>query len=472
MEEPGEFVVATLSYCHVPCVLLEDKPPLLPTICSVVAMQAPSSLWGWPSPAPSPRICGSLALRVPVLLAAGVLELASEAQVEQLQTPRASGGALQCSPGTTASVSAENVLEMQVLRPRLRPTESETAGVGPAVLQTLETQESLPSTLLKKEAVILAPEERKRIPWAPVTRHHRQRQDVLTSPSCWQYAVLLNRFNYPFDLEEDLHLKGYRTILQRSLPHCPESLKCYLSSTPGRMPSERHQVGNLKKYYLLNAASLLPVLALEPRDGEKVLDLCAAPGGKLIALLQCAYPGYLHCNEYDGLRLRWLRQTLESFIPQPLVNVIKVSELDGREVGDAQPETFDKVLVDAPCSNDRSWLFSSESQKAACRISQRRNLPVLQIELLRSAIKALRPGGFLVYSTCTLSKAENQDVISEVLNTHSNVVPVDIEDMARTCSQDFTFAPTGQECGLLVIPDKGKAWGPMYVAKLKKLCTT
>nr|XP_030716851.1 tRNA (cytosine(34)-C(5))-methyltransferase, mitochondrial isoform X3 [Globicephala melas] len=258
-------------------------------------------------------------------------------------------------------------------------------------------------------------------------------RDILTSPSCWQYAVLLNRF---------------------------------------KMPSERHQTGNLKKYYLLNAASLLPVLALELRDGEKVLDLCAGPGGKSIALLQCAYPGYLHCNEYDSLRLRWLRQTLESFIPQPLVNVIKVSELDGREMGDSQPETFDKVLVDAPCSNDRSWLFSSDSQNAACRISQRRNLPLLQIELLRSAIKALRPGGLLVYSTCTLSKAENQDVISEVLNSYSNIMPVDIKEMARTCSQDFTFAPTGQECGLLVIPDKGKAWGPMYVAKLKKSWTT
>jgi len=99
------------------------------------------------------------------------------------------------------------------------------------------------------------------------------------------------------------------------------------------------------------------------------------------------YMGYLHCNEHDSLRLRWLRQTLESFIPQPLVNVIKVSELDGREMGDAQPEMFDKVLVDAPCSNDRSWLFSSDSQKAACRISQRRNLPVLQVELLSCFIK-------------------------------------------------------------------------------------
>lgn len=57
------------------------------------------------------------------------------------------------------------------------------------------------------------------------------------------------------------------------------------------------------------------------------------------------YLGYLLCNEYDGLRVRWLRQTLESFIPQSLTNVIKVSELDGREMGDAQPETFDKVLL-------------------------------------------------------------------------------------------------------------------------------
>ncbi|XP_008984685.3 tRNA (cytosine(34)-C(5))-methyltransferase, mitochondrial isoform X4 [Callithrix jacchus] len=209
-------------------------------------------------------------------------------------------------------------------------------------------------------------------------------REILTSPSCWQYAVLLNRFNYPFELEKDLHLKGYHTLSQGSFPNYPKSMKCYLSRTPGRIPSERHQVGNLKKYYLLNAASLLPVLALELRDGEKVLDLCAAPGGKSVALLQCACPGYLHCNEYDSLRFRWLRQTLESFIPQPLINVIKVSELDGRKMGDAQPEMFDKVLVDAPCSNDRSWLFSSDSQKASCRISQGRNLPLLQIELLRS----------------------------------------------------------------------------------------
>nr|XP_038944753.1 tRNA (cytosine(34)-C(5))-methyltransferase, mitochondrial isoform X5 [Rattus norvegicus] len=208
-------------------------------------------------------------------------------------------------------------------------------------------------------------------------------RDVLISPSLWQYAVLFNRFSYPSELEKTLLLRGYHTVLQDALPHYPKSMKCYLSRTADRMPSERHQPGRLKTYYLLNAASLLPVLALEVKDGETVLDLCAAPGGKSIALLQCAYPGYLLCNEYDRLRGRWLRQTLESFIPQPLRNVIKVSELDGREVGDAQPATFDKVLVDAPCSNDRSWLFSSDSQKATYRICQRNNLPALQVGLLR-----------------------------------------------------------------------------------------
>jgi hypothetical protein len=116
-------------------------------------------------------------------------------------------------------------------------------------------------------------------------------RDVLISPSLWQYAILFNRFNYPFELEKALHLRGYHTVLQGALPHYPKSMKCYLSRTPDRMPSERHQTGSLKKYYLLNAASLLPVLALELRDGEAVLDLCAAPGGKSVALLQCAYPG-------------------------------------------------------------------------------------------------------------------------------------------------------------------------------------
>uniref|UniRef100_A0A8D0GLI3 NOP2/Sun RNA methyltransferase 3 n=1 Tax=Sphenodon punctatus TaxID=8508 RepID=A0A8D0GLI3_SPHPU len=293
-------------------------------------------------------------------------------------------------------------------------------------------------------------------------------REVLSSPQCWQYAVLLNKFNYSSELEKDLHLKGYRRAFQEPLPYLPESLKCYISSTPGRFLAQKHRVGKLKEYYLLNAASLLAVLALEVKDGEKVLDMCAAPGGKSIALLQCACPGLLHCNEYDSLRSRWLQETLESFIPASLMNTITVDELDGRCIGDLHPNAFDKVLLDAPCSNDKSWLFSSDIQQATEMISHRKELSTIQVQLLRSAIKALHPGGSLVYSTCTLSRAENSDTINHILNSSSNIVPEDISEMASAVSWEFTLADGIQKHELLVLPERGKAWGPMYMAKLKK----
>ncbi|NWQ97093.1 NSUN3 protein, partial [Burhinus bistriatus] len=294
-------------------------------------------------------------------------------------------------------------------------------------------------------------------------------RDILTYPLCWQYAVLLNKFSQSTELENILRVKGYHPAFQGPLPYLPASLKCYIRRTPGRFPAQKHQAGKLKEYYLLNAASLLPVLALEVKDGEDVLDLCAAPGGKSVAILQCASPGNFHCNEYDDLRSRWLKQTIESFIPNPLINLIMVSKLDGRQIGDLKPELYDKVLVDAPCSNDRSWLFSSDIQQATLRLIQRKELSSLQFQLIRSAIKALRPGGSLVYSTCTLSKAENSDVINLILNSCSSVVPVDISEIAKAVSQEFTFLNGTQQHELLVLPGKGRAWGPMYVAKLQKM---
>nr|XP_060622908.1 tRNA (cytosine(34)-C(5))-methyltransferase, mitochondrial [Anolis sagrei ordinatus] len=289
-------------------------------------------------------------------------------------------------------------------------------------------------------------------------------REVLTSPQYWQYAALLNKFSLSSEVEDNLCSKGYRLLFPET-----SSFKCYICSTPGRFPAQRHRAGKLKEYYLLNAASLLAVLALEVKNGEKVLDMCAAPGGKSIATLQSAWPGLLHCNEYDHLRSLWLKQTLESFIPESVMNTVALSQLDGQQIGNLQPEHFDKVLVDAPCSNDRSWLFSSDIQQAALRLAQRKLLSAIQIQLLRSAVKALRPGGYLVYSTCTLSKAENSDVITHILNSCSNVLPVDMGPLASSVSQEFTFAPCVQPHELIVLPQRGKAWGPMYISKLKKI---
>ncbi|XP_060090492.1 tRNA (cytosine(34)-C(5))-methyltransferase, mitochondrial isoform X1 [Heteronotia binoei] len=292
---------------------------------------------------------------------------------------------------------------------------------------------------------------------------------VITEPQCWQYAVLLNPFSFSSEVENDLLSKGYRLLFPESSSCFRPSFKCYITSAPGRFPAQKHRAGRLKEYYLLNAASILAVLALGIASGEKVLDMCAAPGGKSIATLQYACPGLLQSNEYDNLRSNWLRNTLESFIPESLMNLVIISQLDGRQIGNLQPERFDKVLVDAPCSNDRSWLFSTDIQQATLRLAQRKELSAVQIQLLRSAIKALHPGGSLVYSTCTLSKAENSDVITHILNTCSNVLPMDISTIARSASKEFTLASDVQQHELLILPEMGRAWGPMYIAKLMKV---
>ncbi|KAF3686544.1 tRNA (cytosine(34)-C(5))-methyltransferase, mitochondrial [Channa argus] len=376
-------------------------------------------------------------------------------------------------------------------------------------------------------------------------------RSTLLNPHSWQYGVMLNRFTVATDIIQILQSKGFSRFLPptdvstllcdaHSLvskskyqaankvvlsPHCiskyllgdfhPQtlstshafsqdqksntllsmphpSLQCYIHPYPMRFPSQAHRPGQLKQYYLLNAASLLPVLALQVRDGEKVLDLCSAPGGKALAIMQCAMPALLCCNEPDPHRQEWLAKTLESFLPHSLNTRVIVSAQDGRCFGMSEAAKYDKVLVDAPCSNDRSWLHSGSSQKGAHRLKERVRLPVLQAQLLRSALSAVRPGGVVVYSTCTLSSSENYAVVETVLNDFPEAEPDDLwEEIAIPLSKYFAFSPAhpghGQashrpslqsrnrtvssyshRLGILVVPQPGKTWGPMFLSRIRR----
>ncbi|XP_066562109.1 tRNA (cytosine(34)-C(5))-methyltransferase, mitochondrial isoform X1 [Amia ocellicauda] len=289
-------------------------------------------------------------------------------------------------------------------------------------------------------------------------------REVLCQPQCWQYAVMLNRFCASAELQPRLRALGYSGLL----PPASSPLRCFVHPAPLRLPSQRHRPGQLKPYFLLNAASLLPVLALGAADGESVLDLCSAPGGKAVAVMQSATPGLLLCNEWDGRRWKWLAETLESFIPARFSHAVQVSNRDGRVFGRIAEGLYDKVLVDAPCSNDRSWLFCPGPDRGAERIRGREALPELQTQLLRSAVAALRPGGALVYSTCTLSRAENGAVVEALLRSCPSLQLEDLGGLADSLAQHFTFAPPAGP-GLLVVPDAGRTWGPMFVAKMRKL---
>ncbi len=121
-------------------------------------------------------------------------------------------------------------------------------------------------------------------------------RDVLLNPLSWQYGVLLNRFSDLTNLKQCLKELGYINLFPQTHPEshsqtAPIPLQCFIHRDPVRIPTQSHHPGWLKQYYLLNAASLLPVLSLNVKEGEHVLDLCAAPGGKSLAILQTATPG-------------------------------------------------------------------------------------------------------------------------------------------------------------------------------------
>ena len=164
-------------------------------------------------------------------------------------------------------------------------------------------------------------------------------------------------------------------------------------------------------YYLQEPSAMAPAPLLEARPGERVLDLCAAPGGKSTQLAGAmAGRGLLVCNEYSPKRAKILARNLERL---GVANALVLNETPAR-LAERFPGYFDKILVDAPCSGE--GMFRKEeaavtdwSPETVAMCAQR------QLEILQCAGRMLRPGGRLVYSTCTFAPAENEGTISRFL---------------------------------------------------------
>ncbi len=156
----------------------------------------------------------------------------------------------------------------------------------------------------------------------------------------------------------------------------------------------------------MTPASLLPV-----SPGDRVLDLCAAPGGKATELgVKLKGEGLLFANDISNSRAMALLKNLELFgIP----NICVSSESPGR-LAKVLPEFFDKILVDAPCSGEGMFFREPAMVKDWKERGPAYYQPI-QKEIVGQAVRMLKPGGLLLYSTCTFSKAEDEDVIASVL---------------------------------------------------------
>ncbi len=179
--------------------------------------------------------------------------------------------------------------------------------------------------------------------------------------------------------------------------------------TPGKHPF--HEAG---VYYIQEPSAMAPAAYLEAKPGERVLDLCAAPGGKTTQIASyMRNEGILVCNEIHSARAKILSENVERM---GIRNAL-VSNETPQHLAEVFGEYFDRILVDAPCSGEGMFRKNEE----ACNEWSPENVQLCadrQDEILDCADLMLRPGGRLVYSTCTFAPDENEGSIARFLERH------------------------------------------------------
>ena len=175
-----------------------------------------------------------------------------------------------------------------------------------------------------------------------------------------------------------------------------------------------HETGRITRQEIV---SMIPVLAMDISPGETVLDMCASPGSKTTQIAECLGDrGIVFANEISSSRANTLVSNVQRHASRSTI----VINHDGRHIPKVPMEGFDKILVDVPCTGSATTRKNPEvwgkwSPKGG------RSLHDLQINLLRKAVSLVRPGGVIVYSTCSLDPIENEAVVAEIIRTEKNL---------------------------------------------------
>ena len=227
--------------------------------------------------------------------------------------------------------------------------------------------------------------------------------------------------------------------------------------------------------YYLDSASVLAALCLPVKNSQKILDLCAAPGGKTVVLAsRMDKETELFANERSASRKTRLQNTVNTCLPSEINSRIKVSCSDGAVWCKKQSECFDRILLDAPCSSERHVFLDSKylDQWTPSRI---KTVTMQQWSLLSCAFRLLKENGIMVYSTCALCPLENDLMIEKLLQKFNKeqdtiqVLPIeyDKQEIKSFCSAELPdFEKT--KYGAQILPDIQNGAGPIYFSIIKK----
>ncbi len=215
------------------------------------------------------------------------------------------------------------------------------------------------------------------------------------------------------------------------LPFTTEGFLCEAEKV-GALPA--HHAG---MFYMQDPSAMATVCACPPKPGAMVLDLCAAPGGKSTQLAALVGErGFVLSNEYHAGRCRILAGNLERM---GCTNTA-VTNTDAAHLAAWYPETFDYVLVDAPCSGE--GMFRKYPQ--ACTEWSEENVRMCatrQAQILADAAKTVKAGGYLIYSTCTFAVEEDEAQVDAFLHAHPDFILRPVTDAVRSHTADGIALP-------------------------------
>lgn len=249
------------------------------------------------------------------------------------------------------------------------------------------------------------------------------------------------------------------------------------------------------KPYYLDRASIAAAQALPLLEEGSCLDMCAAPGGKTLALASRMGQGvFIQANELSRMRRARLINVIGEHLPAEIASRIEVTGFDAAVLPRTQQDVYDRILLDAPCSSERHVL-TDPKYLAMWTPARIKALAQRQWALLSAAFLLLKPGGFLVYATCALTDAENDSVVARLIKKykqdvriHQNGTVIDaacvrsegVSAEKQSGEADGSIALHGfaaplpplpyekTEYGCRFLPDRCGGAGPLYFSLIEK----
>lgn len=221
---------------------------------------------------------------------------------------------------------------------------------------------------------------------------------------------------------------------------------------------QKLEIYNDGKIYLQSLSSMLPPIVLNPKEGADILDMAAAPGGKTTQIAALSNnKAHITACEMNNIRIEKLKYNVE----KQGASCVYIMPKDSRQIDDFF--SFDQILLDSPCSGSGTLEAENENTEKYFTPRLVEKSTKSQYALLKKALKILKPGHEMVYSTCSILKEENEEIVNKVLKeVKAEIVKIEFEGM-----ENLPHLPVSLDGTVCVMPTE--EYEGFYIAKIRRL---